>query len=265
MTKQRLAVRMAIMIVVLSFCGAVLQASQHEPNSVSKRVLFIGNSYTAQIRKSLTHVLANSAYKQTAFSFITKGGATLQQHLADKNTLNQIKTGHWDFVVLQDQSQRPALPGQQAKSFHNSVDTLSKLIRHAGAEPVLYMTWGRRNGDLQNKDVFPDYDTMQKRLCDAYRKAAKNNKALLAPVGQAWSLVRKRDKALGEDLYKKDGSHPSSKGAYLASCVFFRTLFNDSLESLQPQGPLSKHERKLITDAVLSLNMSHNKSIHRVR
>ncbi|MFC1736379.1 DUF4886 domain-containing protein [Candidatus Hydrogenedentota bacterium] len=254
-----LASKATLLIAVFLFRVLILEASQDEPDPVPRRVLFIGNSYTSQIRESLTHMLANSPHKHITVEFITKGGPTLRQYLSDKSTLERIKTGNWDFVVLQDQSQTPALPGKHTQSFHSSVDALSKLIRDAGAEPVLYMTWGRRDGDMKNKEVFPDFDTMQKKLADAYRSAAKRNKASLAPVGLAWSLVRQRDKTLGNDLYKADGSHPSFKGACLASCVFFRVLFHDSLESIQRQDTLKTHEWQIIRDAALNIDMSHNK------
>ena len=231
--------------------------AQDKSDLTPKRVLFIGNSYTAQIKGALLHMLANSRYKSTSFEFITKGGATLQQHLNDPQTLDQIKTGNWDIVVLQDQSKIPALQEQYARLFHDAVDTFTEVIRDAGAEPMLYVTWGRRDGDSKNRDIFPDYDTMQQKLLSAYRDAAERNGLTTAPVGDAWSIIRKKDKALGRELYKDDGSHPSSKGAFLASCVFFRSLFNDSLESVQPRGEVTPHEAEVIKKAALSIDIPH--------
>ena len=140
------------------------------------------------------------------------------------------------------------------------MDAFTEKIRNAGAEPVLYMTWGRRDGDSKNKRVFPDYETMQQKLSDAYRNAAWRNKITLASVGEAWRVVRRENEALGNDLYSKDGSHPSPKGAFLASCVLFRTLFGSSLESVQGQGVLQQHELDLIRKAV-SANEPTNQPI----
>lgn len=220
---------------------------------IPKRVLFIGNSYTGQIENRLLDMLSGSPYKDTSFHFITAGGITLKRHLNDENTLNSIKTGKWDIVVLQEQSQFPALPGKREQSFQTSVDVFTELIRRAGAEPLLYMTWGRLDGDKTYEKLFPDYDTMQQKLSDAYIEAAKRNKIPIAPVGEVWSIVREKDTELGRGLYANDGSHPSSKGAFLACCVFFRTLFNDSLESIQPHDGVTGDEAELIKSAVLSL------------
>jgi hypothetical protein len=219
---------------------------------VGNRVLFIGNSYTSCIQKQLADALASSPYKRTTFEFITPGGRRLKQHLDNPATLKRIRTGNWDAVVLQDQSQTPALPGKPSQSFHASVDALTKHIRRAGAKPVLYMTWGRRHGDPRNKTLFPDYDSMQKKLTAAYRAAAKRNKIDLAPVGDVWAIVRKTDPALGNKLYAKDDSHPSSHGAYLASCVFFRALFDDSLETMPTAGGLTEAEAGKLKNIALN-------------
>ena len=242
------------------FCSPYLEAAQEKLSAAPKRVLFIGNSYTAQVRGTLLQMLANSPYNKSSFEFITKGGATLQQHLNSTNTLQRIAEGNWDFVVLQDQSQTPALPGKFEKSFHRSVDQLTQLIRTAGAEPVLYMTWGRRAGDARNNTLFPDFETMQKKISAAYRAAAKRNDISLAPVGEVWAMVLKKDKALGNELYRQDGSHPSAKGAHLVSSVFFHLLFNDSLYSVWAEGALGRYESNLIKNAVLaSIKVSENK------
>tara|TARA_B110000305_G_C19364314_1_gene601092 strand:- start:601 stop:1374 length:774 start_codon:yes stop_codon:yes gene_type:complete len=220
-------------------------------NSVPEKVLFVGNSYTAQIKSVLGNMLKHSAYKDTTFEFITKGGAKLAQHSVDTKTLERIKSGGFDLVVLQDQSQTPALSGSYAKSFHESVKVLSRVIKDSGGEVVLYMTWGRLDGDKQNKHLFPDYETMQEMLSDAYEKAAKKNKTLLAPVGEVWSRVRNKDEALGRALYKGDGSHPSAKGALLAPAVFFRVMFDDSLESVKYEGIMNASEWGVVKEAAL--------------
>jgi hypothetical protein len=45
------------------------------------------------------------------------------------------------------------------------------------------------------------HDGQQERLSATYARLARENRALLAPVGTAWSLLR------GLDLYQSDGSH----------------------------------------------------------
>ena len=91
---------------------------------------------------------------------------------------------------------------------------------------------------------------MQDALTRSYRSTAKKAKATVAPVGEAWEAVRSADEKLGRELYKGDGSHPSAKGAYLASCVFYRTIFDADPSEVEFDGGLSADERKTILKAV---------------
>lgn len=218
----------------------------------SKRVLFLGNSYTDYIIRSLMKMMLESAYKQSIFEFKSAGGYTLQQYAEDEDVIRRIKSGDWDYVVLQGHSRRPVLK-ETAQSFQQSIDVLSKIIRESGAEPILYMTWGRRDGDLSNREILPNYNVMQSLLSTAYRSAAVRNSVLLAPVGDVWSKVRRKDEMLGDDLYSNDGSHPSVKGAYLVSTVLYQVIFGELNKESQPLGKLTDVERKTIVDAVSNI------------
>lgn len=212
------------------------------------RILFVGNSYTGQIRGTVTKLFAASPEgKTTELEFVTPGGKTLAFHLANEATTKKIKEGDWDFVVLQDQSQTPAV---FPKKFEDAALKLDKLIDASGAQTVFYQTWGRRDGDKANAKLFPTYESMQKKLSKSYLSAAKRCKARLAPVGDTWSLVRKENPKLGKELYRKDGSHPSAKGAYLAACVFYATIFEKSPGKVGFTGELSEDERRVVFEAL---------------
>jgi hypothetical protein len=224
-------------------------AKAGSPKPEPKRVLFIGNSYTAQNKGTLLQLLADSPHNGSTFEFITKGGAKLAQHLANEATVGKIKNGNWDFVVLQEQSQTPALPGKHGESFQQSVDQFSKLIREAGAEPILFMTWGRRDGDKKNISLFPDFGTMQTKLTTAYQEAAGRNHLIVAPVGLAWAAAREKAPSLGKELYRNDGSHPSAKGAILATIVLLGVIFQDTIELTNPPEGISPQEFAIIKQA----------------
>ena len=212
------------------------------------RILFVGNSYTGQVRGAVTKLFAASPEgKTTKLEFITPGGKTLAFHLGNDSTTKKIKEGNWDFVVLQDQSQTPAV---FPKKFEEAAVKLDKLIDASGAKTVFYQTWGRRDGDKANPKLFPTYESMQKKLSKNYLSAAKRCKARLAPVGDTWSLVRKENPKLGRELYRKDGSHPSAKGAYLAACVFYATIFEKSPGKVGFAGGLSEDERRVVSEAL---------------
>lgn len=209
----------------------------------AEKILFVGNSYTGGIRKMVNELVRESPHSDAQIGFINPGGKTLEFHLKDKDTITKIKNGKFDFIVLQDQSQFPAVFPDR---FQKAAVALNKIIDQSGSKTIFYETWGRRDGDKINKKLFPTYEPMQKALSKNYQSTAKKCKATLAPVGTTWKIVREKDPELGKKLYARDGSHPSKKGAYLAACVFYATLFSEDPRKLKFTGGLPKDEAELI-------------------
>ena len=232
-----------MMKFLVPFLSLLLGGQALAEENLSKKILFIGNSYTGGIRKAVSELIKSSPHADTQLTFITPGGKTLDFHSKQKGTIEKIKSGKFDFVVLQDQSQTPAV---FPNKFQKAAVALDKIIDKSGAQTVYYQTWGRRDGDKQNKKLFPTYEAMQKALTKSYTSDAKKCDATLAPVGETWSVVRKLNPELGKALYAKDGSHPSNKGAYLAACVFYATLFDEDPRTLTFTGKLPEKESKLI-------------------
>lgn len=200
-------------------------------NARTLKVLFIGNSYifTNNIPGMLEQ-LALSMGDTLEYEESTFGGYTLEQHCKEPGTLAKIKSKKWDIVVLQEQSQKPSFsPGQVAAETYPYAKTLDSLVidNDSCTETMFYMTWGRKNGDASNCAVYPPvctYEGMQQRLRESYLEMAKDNKAVTAPVGATWKVVR--DSLPNIDLYNPDESHPSVHGAYLAACVFYASMFH---------------------------------------
>jgi hypothetical protein len=209
--------------------------------------LFIGNSYSAQIRKTFTNLIKHEK-RPLHVEFKVPGGWALTKHLKDPKTTELIKSRQWTYVVLQEQSQTPAYSNLRV-NFFNASKELAKIIKRQKATPLFYMTWGRRDGDKQNIKVAPTYFAMQKLLTEAYTQAAKENKSALAPVGLTWQEVRKQAPELGKQLYKKDGSHPSEQGAYLASLIIYCKLLNLTPDKISYRANLSDAEINVIKDA----------------
>lgn len=215
--------------------------------------LFIGNSYTAGIQPTLQRIVAASPHRDATLGFVHVGGITLRQ-LIDRGLAGKaIERRPWDIVVLQEQSQLPALDREHRTMFDEAVDELTEMTRAAGGEPMLYMTWGRRDRDEANPDLLPDFDTMQRRLSAAYRAAAERCSARLAPVGEAWAKVRQTNADLGRRLYQDDGSHASAEGALLGASVFYRALFNGQLDDVPTPEEITAEDAVVIKRAVLEL------------
>lgn len=195
----------------------------------SKRVLFIGNSYTYvnNLPQLLANV-ANSTNDTIIFDNSTPGGYTLQGHSTNATSLAKIALGNWDYVVLQDQSQRPSFPDSLVKAlvfpFAKKLDSLITAVNSC-TETVFYMTWGRKNGDSQNCQFFAPlctYQGMDSMLNLRYRHMADTNRAIVSPVGAVWNKIRSTYPLI--DLYSADESHPSLKGTYAAACAFYASI-----------------------------------------
>ncbi|MBK9459504.1 MAG: DUF4886 domain-containing protein [Sphingobacteriales bacterium] len=220
----------------------------------TKRVLFIGNSYIYV--NNLPQTLRNLALSNSdtvVYDSSVPGGYTLELHSTNATTLNKIATGNWDFVVLQEQSQRPAFSPQQVETeVYPYAQILNDAIETANpcTQTVFYMTWGRKNGDASNCPFYPPictYTGMQQRLRESYLEMATDNNCWVAPVGAAWQLVRTQNPSI--ELYNPDQSHPSVAGTYLIACVFYATLFQESPVGLSYTSTLSVADAAILQQA----------------
>lgn len=196
----------------------------------TKRALFLGNSYTASNNlPSLINDCANSAGDTLIFDSNTPGGYTLQGHSTNTTSINKINQGNWDFVVLQEQSQRPSFPISQVQSdVFPYAETLADIIQNSNpcGNAMFFMTWGRENGDQYNCANWPPvctYEGMDSLLRLRYMIMADTNNAYVSPVGAVWNYIRHNYPNI--DLYSGDGSHPSSAGSYAAACTFYSVIF----------------------------------------
>ena len=184
----------------------------------SLRALFIGNSYT-QYNRLVRQVqaLAASTGHKLSVKLVEHGGWTLKKHAANPETLDAIREGNWDFVILQDQSKAPAREKEWVRENvykpAHSLDSLRRLYNPKG-KTVFYMTWGH---DIDT------YAEMQQRLAESYLEMTAQLNAWCAPVGIAWKRVRTENPSI--TLYNNDHSHPSRQGSYLVANVFCSVFF----------------------------------------
>jgi Domain of unknown function (DUF4886) len=177
------------------------------------RVLFVGNSYThANDLPGMLQDLACAAGNSLETASVTSGGKTLEWHWYNPETREAIDEGDWDFVVLQEHSQRPV--EEPEKTLHAAI-RLGARIRKVGATPMFYLTWARQH--------IPE---MQDALIETYTRAAREIDAEVAPVGSAWRGALTASPELV--LHTADRSHPNVLGTYLTACVFYATLFGET-------------------------------------
>jgi hypothetical protein len=192
-------------------------------------ILFIGNSYTFyNDLPEMVEKLARAGGHQVNTATVAEGGWTLDDHAQSSETFETIQGQTWEYVVLQEQSVIPTDPAAREHRMVPAIQALNTEIERTGAKTILFMTWGRREGLLQSG--FRDFKEMQAALTDGYVAIADELDVRLAPVGAAWEIVVDDDPQI--DLWKMDGSHPSVAGSYLAACVFYAVIFQESPEGL---------------------------------
>ncbi len=236
------------------FCFSFLAALAAEP----ERVLFIGNSYTHvnKLPDVFAEVLKSAGLKVPVIKSETPGGQTFKQHLTvQPKSLAAIDEGKWDIVVLQGQSQEPALAEVNPtirKDFVESAAALCQRIRAKSPQVriVFYETWARHadswttQGKDYNANVGKDPAEMQARLRLWYGNVAKANDALVAPVGDAWE--RNYQSKQPYRLHVADNSHPDFKGTYLAALVMYKTIYQPKDVAVAYRGKLSEVDAKAL-------------------
>lgn len=204
-------------------------------DSPSLKVLFIGNSFTARNDlPGMIGALAAAAGNRLDHRLISAGGASLRMHWNKGAAPGAIREGGYDYVVLQEQS---TLPVKNAARMHENVRLFDGAIKAAGAKTALYLTWARRHSPQS-----------QEAITDACQTIGAELGATVVPAGVAWQqFLANHDHPV---LHDADQSHPTVAGSYLAACVFFAVLFDQSPAGVGGAAPgLTVAETRLLQQA----------------
>lgn len=230
--------------------------------------LFLGNSHTYfNDLPGLVRQLAESGGDTLLTQSSTPGGCTLayppNAHLYNDNSLGLLELGGWDYVILQEQSQIPVIPYIRDNYMYPGAIMLDSLNHDATpcCLTILFMTWGWRDGGQHtiggySSPDFPDYHEMQDSVRATYLRLGYLLDAPVAPAGVAWQNAI-RD-GYPHSLFNADGYHPSPSGSYLAACVFYAVLFQQSPVGLSFTGDLAEENAvwlQAIADSTVFLHL----------
>ena len=183
-------------------------------------VLFVGNSYSFKVPVAFAKE-AQARKMKVRVGQVTHGGWTLGNHAKSEESLAQIRSGKWDLIVFQEQSRIPSQSAMRAMFMVPALRTLAAEARKAGAVPVLYQTWGYRDGDP--KVAGDDFFAMNRRVREGYQATSNETGGIyVIPAGDAWELEARKGKLA--DLFAADGSHPSAKGNALTGKSFAEAI-----------------------------------------
>lgn len=237
--------------------ASMLCASQNVLAQHKKlKVLFIGNSFTATNNlPMIVRELAVSAGDTLITDWNAPGGMTFEGHTKDPGTSAKISIGDWNYVVLQEQSQRPALSDADVASdvFPYAAELDSFVHdRNKCARSVFFQTWGYKFGDALNCPTYPPvctYEGMDSLLELRYRQMAIANEGIISPVGLVFNKIRAGMPSL--ELYSPDGMHPSEAGSYAAAVTFYTILFGSDPTTIKFNFSLFPGEADYVRQVVL--------------
>ena len=244
----------AIFTTLLLFLSLALSLHSFAQAPKLKKVLFIGNSYTAvNDLPNWVRLVAESAGDTFEVVSIAPGGTTFSMHVNNPQVTSELASGNYDAVILQEQSQIPSFPQSQVESqcfpYAEALVDAARVGKPC-VKVVFYMTWGRENGDAQNCATWPPvckFGGMNELLRQRYVQMAKDNGCDVAPVGSVWREVRNKS-SIG--LYQGDGSHPSTAGTHLAALTIYRALTGKALDTAMFRGPIADVDHKLLVSQV---------------
>lgn len=214
-----------VILIITILLNSFVQAQD------TTKILFIGNSHTFVNDLPQTfYQLATKAGRIVYVDNLTMGGATLQMHLQNSATIQKINEKHWDFVILQEQSQIPSFIPERDTMMYPYAIALDSII-HSNwlcTRTMFFMTWAHKFGDLgilQNGGT-DSFEDMQQRLRSGYMTIADSLKSAVAPCGWAWRKLIQSYPSI--ELYSTDNYHPAENGTYLAACTFFASIFKQT-------------------------------------
>ena len=182
------------------------------------KLLFIGNSLTYRNGGIDKHIVALAASapipKNISANRATKGGATLKILNDQQWAHDSISNGGYDLTILQEDI--PELTEHSVEPFYEFVSKFNTEIKKAGSKTLLYMAWPYER--LNWIDL--------EQITAAHQSISKKLGIPVAPVAIAFENALKVNHSIA--MLGPDKEHASIHGTYLAVCVIYATIFQES-------------------------------------
>lgn len=181
------------------------------------KVLFIGNSHT--YFNDMPHIFAQIMRANGVdvhATMLTHGGKGWDFHVNEPEIRFNIRYGGYDAVVLQ----HCAHPMGDLEVMAQSGATLIDWVKEAGAQPILYMTWTKKE----------DGEAAQEDMSAQYERLGAQKDCAVAPVGRVWWNFHRSMPDV--ELYYTDGAHAGEMGSRLAAYTIARTILRRSVKPM---------------------------------
>lgn len=209
---------------------AYIVKTRYVPTRVD--VLSINNSLIyVNKQDSLFNAICAERGKDGKWTMQTRLGRTLKSHFDEGDSIDDkgrltakymVRTHPWTHIVLQDQSRLPRANFEWFReSIHNWVDYIRRNCPNRDVQIILTMNWAYNN----DWDKYSENNEILYRNCLAL---AQECGITLVPVGLGNQDHFERGGAQLAGKLHNDECHPSWRGTYMASCMEYAVIFNDS-------------------------------------
>jgi hypothetical protein len=199
----------------------------------------------------------------------TPGGYSLEKHTTNATTINKIKQGNWNVVILQEGA---GVFMNNPHSYNLAfARNLNQLIKNynPGCSTLVFVTWGRKYGCCPalpcNENAYSMMPECTYRGQDSVinkfsMMIADSLQAPISPVGAIWRYLIKNNP--GIELYNADLNHPSPAGTYAAACCFYTVLFKKDPETIpydagvKEAGIIKKAVKLIVYDSLAKWRIS---------
>jgi len=155
----------------------------------------------------------------------------LDQHASSPITDSMIKMEYWDYVILQGSPTGIAYPDSfpEHPVYPALISLRDKIYDNCSTTRIIItMPWAFEDGMIWLEGWTDLYDDMQVKIYQNILTLAKSVGFAIAPVGWAWvSVLDEKDYPL-HYLHMADWVHPTIQGSYLAACVIFSSIYQES-------------------------------------
>jgi hypothetical protein len=213
------------------------------------RVLFIGNSltYTNDLPGTVA-AMALAAGDTIQVQTVAGPNLALIDHVAGKTyAVDAIKSGRWDYVVLQ---QGPTPLPLYRDTLILATKWLQPYIHGAGARSAQLMVWPASTKRASFDEV--------RRSAEL---AAKAVDGVFLPAGEAWRAAWLAGPRIA--LYGPDGFHPSELGTYLTALVVYEGLTGRDVTTLAPRVTVAGKRLQIPTATVRLLQRVAHETVMR--
>jgi Domain of unknown function (DUF4886) len=237
--------------LALLFIYFVILTTTACSNLRTQKVLILGSSIVSvNDLPEIISEISQSMGKTLILESITMEGSRVADHTKLLKINNLLSSTSWTTVIITPQSYEVLREDWRNTFFYPAMDELIEMMGDKSDNLAIFLLWGNREPNAWVS--YENYEEMQTVIDEISREYASTKSIGLVPVGSAWRKVIEDN--IDISLYR-DSIHPSYSGSYLAACVIYSWLYNESTEGCSFYGELQLDEaqylQKIAWDTVL--------------